>query len=173
MESFGWKNLFEDLIHSFGDVMSVRNEQQEKFKCHATWYIQIHGERDRKCTQKKIVETTMAQRANKCDFMWICYKWSEWIHWNASERERERELLSRMPDVYSLHCWRSNNISYNKWGSQQIPFSLCVSFYKNMSEHSRLVNLRNFSNVQILFFSLFITCLAQFIYHFVNRALLI
>lgn len=31
LESFGWKNLFEELIHNFGDVMSAQNEQ-EKFK---------------------------------------------------------------------------------------------------------------------------------------------
>lgn len=35
MESFGWKNLFEELIHNFGDVMSTRTEQ-EKFKYQPT-----------------------------------------------------------------------------------------------------------------------------------------
>lgn len=72
MESFGWKNLFEDLIHSFGDVMSVRNEwttREIQMPCYAIWYIQTYGESkpkneretDWKCT---CVETIIAQRAN-------------------------------------------------------------------------------------------------------------
>lgn len=84
LDSFGWKNLFEELIHNFGHVMSARKLYKRNSNTNAKTL-------DSDCDKQTIQNTN----ATKCDSMWNCYKWSGWI----ALRENESIEMAMSPIV--------------------------------------------------------------------------
>lgn len=63
--------------------MSVRNEQQGEIQmpCHRDRHMQAHGESEEICRESQPAAHTHTH--TQCapinvNFMWNCYKWSEW-----------------------------------------------------------------------------------------------
>lgn len=61
LESFGWKNLFEELIRQFGDVMSARNVQERNSNTSS-------GPNE----QMKLSNKQNQAPRSQCNFTWKC-----------------------------------------------------------------------------------------------------